>query len=742
MMNKEETQLLVRKAAFGLIPFSEAEKELLTQNGLADQTKPRPKYVPFAEKFEPNYLLYIKSTAYSKGIYYRSFVETKPPFVITTDHLKTAYLNHISIYNIALETGITIEKLSDLVTDDVFSRPSRSNDEIFEFYSHDTHFMDMVKNGNSFDDLYRYTMMSYDKIQRRIFKRLKAQGFHIPKRPNPKQVKRYHLNKETNHQSLNCEPLPTVDIDWENDLSSIQEALFLRNGFCPADIMQLSDQWTGQELTAAMRNVLGRVSTPRKFKDIKIHEHVKRLTAMDQLEELIQDMPQAERCRFLSLPPSLETQVFDLIPNINLQQIGSRRGTINVMFSKFSHDLGKYTDYFESFRLPQNEFSLIRNRDYAAIKRAYSWYFEHYGTRDIYPDSELERIAPIVRGPGLRKSMALQLRRDGVIDINEKEFRESSYETGVRKFLEDLDVSFEMSNWSIVDGRELDFYLPKQRIAIEISPVSTHHSCTTDSWFSPKNKNYHFDKWKACLESGITLITLNQCDLDDLDTTLAHLKNIILPGRRIFARNTIIEQTTDVRTVKDFIVKYHRDGYHNARFKYLVKDARSLEIIGAFTLSPGRFGKKKDKNLELIRLAWKDGVRVVGGVGKVISRIVKDFSDSEFETLITYSQNAWGLGSGYEKAGMTLVSNGSPNVLFINPKDGSDHYSWIIKTAVQSPESVIGKDRSAKGLSLDSSTYDVNEYIEKELSHRHGQGKGYFPFYGPGSRRWELSLTC
>ena len=62
---------------------------------------------------------------------------------------------------------------------------------------------------------------------------------------------------------------------------------------------------------------------------------------------------------------------------------------------------------------------------------------------------------------------------------------------------------------SVISPFELDFYLPKYSLAIEVSPTHTHNS--KYGWAKMTkglDKDYHYNKFKMCEDKGIDLITI------------------------------------------------------------------------------------------------------------------------------------------------------------------------------------------------------------------------------------------
>lgn len=122
----------------------------------------------------------------------------------------------------------------------------------------------------------------------------------------------------------------------------------------------------------------------------------------------------------------------------------------------------------------------------------------------------------------------------------------------------------------------------------------------------------------------------------------------------IFARKTIIKQIED-KDADDFIVKYHDQGsttFGGDRFN--VGCFYDNECVGVASFSNSRTkGKARLYQQELVRMAFKTDVQVIGGASKMIKFYIDTFKPRNFFTYQTLSGKRTDV---YEYAGMELVS--------------------------------------------------------------------------------------
>lgn len=80
----------------------------------------------------------------------------------------------------------------------------------------------------------------------------------------------------------------------------------------------------------------------------------------------------------------------------------------------------------------------------------------------------------------------------------------TSLELFIHRILDEYNIEYEKNNRKILNGKELDIYIPSKNIAIECNGVYWH----SVECISPKDKDYHFNKWKECKDRGIELLTI------------------------------------------------------------------------------------------------------------------------------------------------------------------------------------------------------------------------------------------
>lgn len=320
----------------------------------------------------------------------------------------------------------------------------------------------------------------------------------------------------------------------------------------------------------------------------------------------------------------------------------------------------------------------------------------------------------------------------------------SATTTNVANVLDELGVTYLTRTRQF--GFELDFYLPEQKLAIDVSPLATHNSnryrhfgLTTAK---PKRASAHEYKYKTVAKQGVTLITLFEKQLDPdvwVNKTIPMLRRLVTGHADVtlYARQTeikLMSSPTDKKLVDAFLERYHMDGKTPARIRYglFYHD----ELVGVATFGLPRTPAYNDgQTLELKRLAFKSDVQVRYGISKLITRLSRDFP--EYNQLMTYSNNNMGHGNGYARAGFTFVKDTGAQLTFMNPKNPLDTYSWSVATPWSAKSGVIADLLGSQSVSNDKARF----LVETALPHRTDDGKGYVAFYDTGNKLWIKTLS-
>lgn len=505
---------------------------------------------------------------------------------------------------------------------------------------------------------------------------------------------------------------------------------------------------------------LTRLMTPRKslsktdsdkigelmIESIKTDESID----LSLLEDLVSQgrMSLDEFCEEVLLPIKFKSLVSDnLVSKESLRKCSSKiaarssQKTVSHLLCRekiLSKDLMKkvFEDLISSGRISENLYQISRARDVNNRKDVVMKYLKRYKDIaheiDSYPDSKVLDTLCI----DITQSDALEFKQFGLLEI--EDLKMSKLERKIADLLDDNNVSYLIQDRSLLDySYELDFVIPSFNLAIEVSPISSHHSNQSlTRYFEPKPKNYHFRKYQLAEKLGYTLITLYEHDLEENvfeDFTRPLIERYIsTKSRKIYARDTRFKEI-DTREARRFLEIYHRDGYRQSSRKFAL--FHNKEIVAVATVS-----KMNDHQLRLERLAFRRNETVVGAVSKLTKNILRKMNARE---MVTFSDNDKGSGDSYKRAGYDFIEETGPRKIYISNSDPTDRYSWQISSGFDhsTGRTVVGGDAKSKGLKIPETEEEVEEYIETELSHRSDDGKGYDRLYTAGSKKWKFVLN-
>ena len=215
----------------------------------------------------------------------------------------------------------------------------------------------------------------------------------------------------------------------------------------------------------------------------------------------------------------------------------------------------------------------------------------------------------------------------------------SKAERDIYNFINSLTSDIELHNKSILDGKELDLYIPSHNLAIEFNG---------SYWHSTEKKadiHYHQQKTLACARKGVHLIHIFEYEWNNeakREKIKQYIKSILRSNNEIIhARNTEINLIED-KQARIFLDSFHLQGYIPASVN--LGCFYNDELIGLMTFGKPRFSNNYE--YEIIRFCWKDNTIVVGGAAKLFKHFIKNYNP---QSIITYADLAKFTGKVYTR---------------------------------------------------------------------------------------------
>lgn len=283
----------------------------------------------------------------------------------------------------------------------------------------------------------------------------------------------------------------------------------------------------------------------------------------------------------------------------------------------------------------------------------------------VIPQTDLATLL----GVGLQRASVL-VREYGLDDLVQFNCTQSEDERNLVRWLQsDLGCKVVTRDRQLLDGKEIDIYLPDYKIGIEYNGNYWHS-------YPVKDMKYHQDKSIQAAKTGIRLIHIFEYEWKDSkirEKIKNYLYDIVKSDSidRIYARNTVVSEISPAEQYK-FQDKYHLQGRATASIHlgiYCNADKDKKDLLGIMTFGKPRFNSQYE--YELVRMCFKPKVSIVGGAQKMF----KHFLDMcKPKQILTYSDISKFTGGVYKQMGMRAVQDNymtAPNYVWVRPQDSS-----------------------------------------------------------------------
>ena len=225
-----------------------------------------------------------------------------------------------------------------------------------------------------------------------------------------------------------------------------------------------------------------------------------------------------------------------------------------------------------------------------------------------------------------------------------KETGMNRYETEIYNFLKSVyDGEIVIQDRSVLNGRELDFYIPEHNLAIEFNGIAFHHSSKDldDKFLSQmyRDKNYHYRKLIDCKNKGITLISIPDFYWivpNKKEIIKNKIKHYLKMDERVFARKCYIAEISN-EVANIFYNLTHIEG---AGFKYRDQESYGLFHNGDLVMcvSIGYIYNQSSKRFEakVNRISTESNTTVVGGLTKLLKFLKNKYGTFKYDFTMSF----------------------------------------------------------------------------------------------------------
>lgn len=202
--------------------------------------------------------------------------------------------------------------------------------------------------------------------------------------------------------------------------------------------------------------------------------------------------------------------------------------------------------------------------------------------------------------------------------------------------------------------REIDVYIPSLQVAVEFNGLYWH------SKQAGKDDNYHYDKWFACRNKGVRLITIWEDDWRDKPNAVkSFLLSVLKPESNTGKKNSIVNVAKE--DAKSFIRNNCLSSCITSKNQGDVKYIGSCDSNGV--IKSLLSCSIDDKNCYIHLYGHS------GNFKSLVEHIVHICQGSNVSTIKTYSDNDISDNSVYEEIGFSLNNEHVSNKWVVNPFD-------------------------------------------------------------------------
>ena len=232
----------------------------------------------------------------------------------------------------------------------------------------------------------------------------------------------------------------------------------------------------------------------------------------------------------------------------------------------------------------------------------------------------------------------------------------SRHEYEIIDYLQSLGISNVIhGDRTVLQGKEIDIYLPDQLRGIELNGVYWHSEA------QGKDQRYHLQKHIDAQSQGVRLVHIWDTEwIDKKDIVKSMLAMTLGHSTKLYGRKCTIREISAADT-NNFLDANHLQGRDRASVRIGLFHQHTLVSVMTFTKS--RFNKSYQ--WEISRYCTVLHTSVIGGAQKLFQYFVMTYAP---DTIITYSDRRLFTGDIYTQLGFTRLVETSPSYFYT--KDG------------------------------------------------------------------------
>jgi len=237
----------------------------------------------------------------------------------------------------------------------------------------------------------------------------------------------------------------------------------------------------------------------------------------------------------------------------------------------------------------------------------------------------------------------------GCVDLIEKS--SSNLEDQIQKLCDMENIEYIKNARKIIPPLELDFYFPQANAAVECHGLYWHSEISNG-----KTKEYHWNKWRVCRETGIYLYQYFE---DEINNCFDVIKSKILylnkkhRGDIIGARKLTIDFLKNYSDESTFYQTNHIQGPRPDRTHAIGAWLDSFNLVAVMSVK-----QSKPNQMEIVRFATDINNRYPGVFSKMLNWYVQ--KSSFHGDIFSWSDNRHSNGHLYKSNGFKPIKEQGP----------------------------------------------------------------------------------
>lgn len=238
----------------------------------------------------------------------------------------------------------------------------------------------------------------------------------------------------------------------------------------------------------------------------------------------------------------------------------------------------------------------------------------------------------------------------GVISC--KKCSSSALQNKIIALLSELGEDFDVNNRSIITPYELDLYVPRVKLGIEVHGNYFHSYNHVESH---QERMRHHLKATLATDANVSLLQFYEHEINNKwDIVRSMIEHKLRLSSRIYARKCDVLKIGH-HAASELLQQSHMDGFINSTTHYGLKHDDKLISAISFINKPGYW--------EIARYATLPGYCVIGGFSKLLKEFISDFEPSK---LMTYANRRFSIANVYKLNGFKLLHITKPNYVYLS----------------------------------------------------------------------------